>query len=161
MPLISEMVHPRSLDFANQRQVILLRDVKQLEWGQIRLQVKNLQGERPSRHLCMRIYKEFSKQQGHRVFKYAKCDQSATNMFAYVQYLFGVAVVATIDLDAPDSHLVNPGHAQASNWLPKNCVIVRLPAGDAFFDRSAMPDAIVENTFSRFAETVKRRRLAK
>ena len=87
--------------------------------------------------------------------------QSATNMFAYVQYLFGVAVVATIDLDAPDSHLVNPGHAQASNWLLKNCVIVRLPAGDAFFDRSAMPDAIVENTFSRFAETVKRRRLAK
>ena len=77
MPLISEMVHPRSLDFANQRQVILLRDVKQLEWGQIRLQVKNLQGERPSRHLCMRIYKEFSKQQGHRVFKYAKCGRKA------------------------------------------------------------------------------------
>jgi len=41
----------------------------------------------------------------------------------------------------------------------KNCVIVRLPAGDAFYDRGAVPHAVVENRFSRFAQTVKRRRL--
>jgi hypothetical protein len=87
--------------------------------------------------------------------------QSATNMLAYVQYLFGVAVVATIDLDAPDSHLVEAGHAESSNWLLKNCVIVRLHAGDAFYDRGAVPHAVVENTFSRFAQTVKRRRLTR
>jgi hypothetical protein len=86
--------------------------------------------------------------------------QSATNMFAYVQYLFGVAVVATIDLDAPDAYLVQAGNPKCSNWLLKNCVILRLPAGQAFYDREAVPQAVVENTFSRFADTVKRRRLA-
>ena len=87
--------------------------------------------------------------------------QSATNMFAYVQYLFGVAVVATIDLDAPDAHLVQAGSPKCSNWLLKNCVILRLPAGDAFYDRGAVPQAVVENAFSRFADTVKRRRLSR
>ena len=86
--------------------------------------------------------------------------QSATNMFAYVQYLFGVAVVATIDLDAPDAYLVQAGSPKCSNWLLKNCVILRLPAGEAFYDRGAVPQVVVENAFSRFADTVKRRRLA-
>ena len=86
--------------------------------------------------------------------------QSATNMFAYVQYLFGVAVVATIDLDAPDAYLVQAGSPKCSNWLLKNCVILRLPAGEAFYDRGAVPHVVVENAFSRFADTVKRRRLA-
>ena len=81
-------------------------------------------------------------------------------MFAYVQYLFGVAVVATIDLDAPDAHLVQAGSPKCSKWLLKNCVILRLPAGDAFYDRGAVPQAVVENAFSRFADTVKRRRLS-
>eukprot|EP00959_Pyramimonas_sp_CCMP1952_P030028 629809-Pyramimonas_sp.AAC.1 len=31
--------------------------------------------------------------------------QSATNVYAYPQYLYGVAVVATVDWDAPDSYL--------------------------------------------------------
>ena len=41
----------------------------------------------------------------------------------------------------------------------KNCVIVRLEPGDAFFDRSfaaALPP--IENRFSLFAETVRKRR---
>ena len=32
--------------------------------------------------------------------------QSATNIYAYAQYLYGVAIVATVDTDAPDSYLV-------------------------------------------------------
>jgi hypothetical protein len=86
--------------------------------------------------------------------------QSATNMFAYAQYLFGVAIVATIDLDAPDAFLVDARSPKFSRWLLKNCVIVRLPGGETFFDRGALPKEPVENTFSRFAETVKRRRRA-
>ena len=37
MPVISEMVHPRGLDFANQRKVVMLRDeggdAEQDEWN--------------------------------------------------------------------------------------------------------------------------------
>ena len=85
--------------------------------------------------------------------------QSATNMYSYVQYLYGVAVVATVDLDAPDSFLVNSSHKDRSKWLLKNCVIVRLPAGEAFYDQAALPQVQVENRFSLFAQTVKRRRM--
>ena len=46
-------------------------------------------------------------------------------MYSYVQYLFGVPVVATVDLDAPDSYLVDPTHRKRSKWLCKNCVFVR------------------------------------
>lgn len=52
------------------------------------------------------------------------------------------------------------GSPKCSNWLLKNCVILRLPAGEAFYDRGAVPQVVVENTFSRFADTVKRRRQA-
>jgi hypothetical protein len=48
MVLISEHVHPLSLDFRNQRRVVLLRDTKKLSWPKIRVQVKNLKGRRPS-----------------------------------------------------------------------------------------------------------------
>ena len=84
--------------------------------------------------------------------------QSATNLYSYVQYLYGVAVVATIDLDAPDAFLADARDQRRSNWLCRNCVVVRLPSGEAFFDTSALPSAAVENGFSRFAATVKRRR---
>ena len=36
----------------------------------------------------------------------SKGGQSATNIYAYAQYLYGVAIVATVDWDAPDYHLV-------------------------------------------------------
>ena len=39
MPLVSEMVHPRGLDFANQRKVVILRDVKDMAWDDIADQV--------------------------------------------------------------------------------------------------------------------------
>ena len=32
--------------------------------------------------------------------------QSATTTYMYAQYLYGVAIVATVDWDAPDYHLV-------------------------------------------------------
>lgn len=85
--------------------------------------------------------------------------QSATNVYSYVQYLFGVPVVATIDLDAPDAHLADPTHAQQSKWLLKNGVFVRLPAGEVFYDKLRLPAEKLENRFSLYAETVKRRRL--
>ena len=87
-----------------------------------------------------------------------KGGQSATNLYAYTQYLFGVAIVATIDLDAPDSYLVDPQHAERSNWLLKNTVRVKLPEKETFFEQALLPKASVPNTYSLFAGTVKRRR---
>ena len=45
--------------------------------------------------------------------------QSATNLYAYTQYLFGVAIAVTVDLDAPDAYLVDPTHRDRSKWLCK------------------------------------------
>ena len=84
--------------------------------------------------------------------------QSATNVHSYVQYIFGVPIIATIDLDAPDPYLVDPQDTRHSRWLLANCVTFRLPPGEAFFNKAAVPQETVPNTFSLFAKTLKRRR---
>lgn len=84
--------------------------------------------------------------------------QSATNVYSYVQYLFGVPVVATVDFDAPDAHLADSTQEGHSKWLAKNGVFVKLKAGEAFYDRDKLPPLQLENRFSLFAATLKRRR---
>ena len=73
MVLVSEQVHPRGLDFKNQRRVILLRQVKKLSFPKIRARVVNLQGKRPSRELLRRTYAEFNKTAGRRKSNYKNC----------------------------------------------------------------------------------------
>lgn len=73
MPVISEVVHPLSLNFENQRKVILLRDVKKQSWDDVRKQVRNLKGKKPTVKLLRRVYKNFSKKKGRVVYKYKKC----------------------------------------------------------------------------------------
>lgn len=51
MVVISENVHPRALDFQNQRKVVMLRDVQGLTFVDIARQVRNLTGKRPSSNL--------------------------------------------------------------------------------------------------------------
>ena len=65
-----------------------------------------------------------------------------------------------MDLDAPDSYLVDSESEWKSKWLLKNCVFVRLSAGAKFYDSSKLPQRGVKNKFSLFAETVKKRRLS-
>ena len=90
----------------------------------------------------------------------SKGGQSATMLFAYTQYLFGMPIVVTVDLDAPDAHLVDPDHEGRSRWLCKNCEIVRLKAGDTFYKKHLLPDKKIPNTYSLFTKTLaKRRRL--
>ena len=84
--------------------------------------------------------------------------QSATNCHAYGQYLFSVPVVATVDLDAPDAYLVDPGSKWQSRWLLANTTVLRLPPGEKFYEESQVPRGVVPNEFSLFAQTVKRRR---
>ena len=85
--------------------------------------------------------------------------QSATNVYSYVQYLYGVAVVATLDLDTKDAYLVDARDERRSRWLLKNCTFIRLPAGETFYDKTRLPGGSLNNRFSLFAQTVKRRRL--
>ncbi|CAK0881684.1 unnamed protein product [Prorocentrum cordatum] len=84
--------------------------------------------------------------------------QSATNVHAYPQNLYGVAVVATVDWDAPNSYLVDENSPWRSRWLCKNAIFVRLAEGEAFYDKTRVPTERVPNAFSLFAQTVKRRR---
>ena len=86
--------------------------------------------------------------------------QSATNVYSYAQYLYGVAVVATLDWDTPDAYLVDENSEWCSRWLLKNCVFVRLAEGETFYDRTRLPGIRLSNGFSSFAETVQRRRTA-
>ena len=86
--------------------------------------------------------------------------QSATNVYSYVQYLFGVPIIATIDLDAPDAYLVDPSSDKRSKWLCKNCTILRLPPGETFYKKDRVPKVKVPNTFSLFAKTLAKRRRA-
>ena len=88
----------------------------------------------------------------------SKGGQSATNVYSYTQYLFSVAVVVTVDLDAPDGFLLDPQSRKHSKWLVRNTVVLRLPRGETFFDKTKLPKRKLENTFSLFADTVKRRR---
>lgn len=76
MPVVSEMVHPRSMDFANQRKVVILRDQKH-EWSEIISRVANLEGEHPSETQCRDVYKSFNRRLGRRKYRYAKCGRKA------------------------------------------------------------------------------------
>ena len=88
----------------------------------------------------------------------SKGGQSATNCHAYGQYLFSVPVVATVDLDAPDAYLVDEESEWKSRWLLANTTVVPLAAGQKFYEVDQVPDVVVPNEFSLFAQTVKRRR---
>ena len=88
----------------------------------------------------------------------SKGGQSATNLYSYTQYVFSTAVVATVDLDAPDGYLVDPNSEWRSKWLVRNCVLVQLPRGDTFYDASRKPTTKRANDFSLFAQTVRKRR---
>ena len=68
--LVTEVRHPNSLDFANERKVVLLRGVKKLKWKDVQGEVRNLQGKAPSISHLKKVYKEFSKTAGRRKYKY-------------------------------------------------------------------------------------------
>jgi hypothetical protein len=73
MPVRSEVVHPLSLNFANERKVVMLRVVKKLSFNKIRPQVRNLKGGLPSKELLRTTVKLFNKRTGSRKFNYGNC----------------------------------------------------------------------------------------
>ena len=78
MVLIRDSVHPRPLDFANQKKVIILRDTKKkgkkkMPWKDIAERVVNLQGEEPSEWALSKVYREFNRNLGRCVYNYKNC----------------------------------------------------------------------------------------
>ena len=76
MVVVSENRHPNSLNFTNERKVIILRDQGQPYW-KIRLQVKNLKKKRPSIQTVANTCHEFKRTVGQRVFRYNRCGRTA------------------------------------------------------------------------------------
>ena len=83
---------------------------------------------------------------------------SATNMYAWSKYLYGVPFVATVDFDAPDAYLVDENSQWQSRWLMKNTERVCLSQGETFYDQAKLPKRKLHNCFSLFAATLKKRR---
>ena len=83
---------------------------------------------------------------------------SATNMYAWSKYLYGVPFVATVDFDAPDAYIVDETSQWQSTWLMKNTERVFLSQGETFYDQAKLPKRKLRNCFSLFAATLKKRR---
>ena len=85
MPLVSEVRHPQSLDFANERKALLLRDVHGLPWAKVQKRVVNLRGEAPSVRLLQRLHDEVNKRVGKRDYQYSNCGRTAVKATPSVQ----------------------------------------------------------------------------
>ena len=73
MPVVSEMVHPRGLDFHNQRRVVVLRYGRGMSWEDIAAEVTNLEGEPSTRDCVRRVYEKFNGRRGHCTYKHQRC----------------------------------------------------------------------------------------
>ena len=85
MPLITEQVHPLSLDFCNQRKVVARRTIFKESWNTIAGGVRNLKGESPSPKLVARVFNKFSKRGGRRRYKYKKCGRRPWKLTKEIQ----------------------------------------------------------------------------
>ena len=72
MVLVTEHVHPKSLDFANQKKVVVLRDVKKLPWTQIQKRVRNLQNKKTSVRNVGNVYRGFNTTKARKPYSYHK-----------------------------------------------------------------------------------------
>jgi hypothetical protein len=89
MPTITEVVHPRGLDFQNQRNVVILREQvsatgKQLAFKTIAARVRNLKGKKPSEDVVRRVYERFSVKKGRVQYRFGKCGWKKWKMSADV-----------------------------------------------------------------------------
>ena len=90
MPLAQEMRHPRSLSFANERKVMILRDVHGLPWADVAAGVVNMQGAAPGVRTVQRVHAGFSSRLGRRPLKYRLCGRRPWKCTPAVErYLIG------------------------------------------------------------------------
>ena len=82
MPLVSQMQHPRSLDFANQRQAYLLHRDEKLAYSEIAKRVVNLKGKPSSAETVRRAVRRFNTKKGMSAYTYARCGRQAWKLTA-------------------------------------------------------------------------------
>ena len=73
MVLVAEVVHPSSMNFRNQRKLMILRDQHKLKWSAIPPHLWTLSGQHPSERQCRNVHKAFNAHLGRRVYGYARC----------------------------------------------------------------------------------------
>ena len=73
MPVVAEMVHPKGLSFAAQRDVVMLREVRGLTFPDIAKQVYDLTGKHPKPRLCPEYYMRFNRRSGRAASGYSRC----------------------------------------------------------------------------------------
>ena len=85
MPVVSERVHPRGLDFHNQRRVMILRDVQGMILPAIAFKkVRNISGGRHTARTVANTYWAFNAVRGCRKYEHNKSGRPAWKMTAYV-----------------------------------------------------------------------------
>lgn len=72
MVQLKENVHPKSLPFAEQRRVVILRD-KGWSWEDIAAEVRNLKGEPTTWGNCRNVYRRLNRKSGLVKYKYGNC----------------------------------------------------------------------------------------
>ena len=77
MPTVSQMQHPLSLDFNNQRKAYMLRTHEKLSYAEIAKQVVNLKGMASTANCVRRAVKKFNTKKGMAVYKYARSGRKA------------------------------------------------------------------------------------
>ena len=77
MPMVSQMQHPQSLNFTNQKKAYILRNVEKLPFRKIAKEVKNLQKRRSTEDCVRRTVARFSVKRGMSKYKYENSGRSA------------------------------------------------------------------------------------
>ena len=85
MVLITEVVHPGSLDFSNQRKVVLNRDIHKMTFRSIAKLVLNVSGKKPTARTVANTYRAFNKKCGHRKFHYQNCGRKPWKLSKLMQ----------------------------------------------------------------------------
>ena len=85
MPVVSEPVHPKGLNFASQRFIVICREQRQESWARIAGQVKNLSGEQATPRTVANYYRAFSTRHGRVRTKYHKCGRKPWMLTSQVE----------------------------------------------------------------------------
>ena len=76
MVVVTEVVHPHSLDFQNQRTVVVKRD-QGMAYTDIAPLVKTVHGQVPTPRTCANVYNKFSRRLGRVRYHYSRCGRQA------------------------------------------------------------------------------------
>ncbi|CAE7459439.1 unnamed protein product, partial [Symbiodinium sp. CCMP2456] len=131
MPVVSEVRHPQSLDFANERKALLLRDVHGLTWAEIQRRVVNLRGKAPSVRLLQRAHSDVNRTLGQRQYKYSNCGRKAVKSTPKVQKYLVQRLLYLRTRSTCTSSTLRRAKLRQKLCLAMDGVVLSLPPRDA------------------------------